>query len=169
MESGHFITGIQDVDEKILLSLPLYNLRKICNLNGYTFKICSTSADLKNKLRIYNNKTDNLISIINRRSSIGVKLYTNEEYQTLKIFNDILLQCNITESNVIDPSELDNMNIINFSIDQWDTEYRLVFELAVPGTFLQQADGLITYFIPSVNELKDFLLNIYYDDLLLHY
>jgi hypothetical protein len=110
-----------------------------------------------------------LISIINRRSSIGVKLYTNEEYQTLKIFNDILLQCNITESNVIDPSELDNMNIINFSIDQWGVEYKLVFELAVPGPFLQQLDGFITYFIPSVNELKDFLLNIYYDDLLLHY
>lgn len=169
MESGYFITGIQDVDEKILLYLPLYNLRKICNLNGYTSKICSTSADLKNKLRIYNNKTDNLINIINRRSNIGIKLYTNEEYQTLKIFNDILLQCNITESDVIDPNDLDNMNIINFSIDQWGTEYKLVFELAVPGTFLQQPAGFITYFIPSVNELKDFLLNIYYDDLLLHY
>ncbi len=84
------LTGNEDTDVKIINSLKLKDLRQICQLNNYAANLCENHIVLKNRIKNVKKIVNRILILVNERIS-GMVLTMNNEYQTFKVFNDLMI------------------------------------------------------------------------------
>lgn len=157
-------TGNPDIDIVILSSLSLTDIRSACQSNKYTATLCKNPI-IKNKLEKAQKKADKILNIINHRE-YGIKLQLNNENQIFDPFLDIMDDLN---SNYYpDYSEKSPLTVLADPISHLDI-----------NQYYDKNKYYVTYYTGDIDapdrttyeltetQIKEFLLIIYYDKLIL--
>jgi hypothetical protein len=182
-----FLTYLYDTDEKILLSLSLNDLKRTCQSNKYSSNLCKNSKLLNYRFKTYNIKIDNLLNYINIRPfdfttqrNYGVILQFNNINQTYKKIRELMDQYNFIDSYKEELEELgeledydetifDKFLIIELSIYILNNKYYFSYTL---GKYYNENDNNSDYSLfTTINEadVRNFLLHLYYDNLLVSF
>lgn len=159
---AQLLTGNEDVDVKIMLSLTLSDIRLICQTSQYASKLCK-AMDLNRKFKTVNKKVDYILSLIDKRE-YGLKLQTEKEFEPFKMFNDIMLQINIIYYKPYSEVTVDqviNDNVIYMDIGHYD-DYFITYHTS------DIDDPYSIAFKATKTQLREFLLHLYYNDLMLN-
>jgi hypothetical protein len=167
------LTGNEDVDVKIINSFNLEDLRRVCQMNQYTANLCENHITLKSRIKQTKQKVEHVLELINSRVS-GVILQPNDETETFQSFHDLMNKINITEpASEDDPNDLhpsiifNDFTVFNITIYKNLKNYKFVYQLGDLDLYgdSMSIDG--TTFDGNENQLKEFLLHIYYNKLIL--
>lgn len=194
-----FLTYLYDTDEKILLSLSLDDLRRTCQSNKYSSNLCKNSKLLNYRFKKYNIKIADLLNYINIRSdaikfsnypfnfttqrNYGVILQFNNVNQTYQKIRELMNQYNFIDNYLEDLKELealeeledydetifDEFLIIELSIFILNNKYYFSYKL---GKNYNENDNTSDYSLfTTINEayVRNFLLHLYYDNLLVSF
>ncbi len=167
------ITGTQDVDVKIFESFDLEDLRKICQVDPSINYLCKTHINLQNRMKNAIKKAEYIISLINNRVS-GIILQPYHETEDFESFHQLMKSCHISEppneddDTDLHPSDIFNdFTVFNFNIYKSGLRYTLFYQLGHLGLYGDQSSIDVTSFYGTEHELKEFLLHLYYNNLVL--
>lgn len=161
------LTGNEDVDVKIINSFNLEDLRRVCQMNQYAANLCENHDILKHRIKQTKQKVEYVLGLINNRIT-GIVLQSNDETEIFQSFHDLMNKINITEPNDLHPSNVYNDYIVfNIKLYKNIKDYSLVYELGELNSYYDYYSHDLTTFYVNENQLKEFLLNIYYNQLIL--
>ena len=164
------LTNNQDTDVVIINSLNLQELRQVCQMNKYAANLCENHIILKNRIKNVKHIVNRVLDLIENRI-MGLTLNMNNEEQTFKDFNDLMVSININdgekEENNENPSSIyNNFIVFNLVIFKYGQSY--IFKYYMGEDLYENEDKDITTFTTyDHNKLKEFLLNIYYNNMIL--
>lgn len=159
------ITKDNEID--IMLSLSLDDLRHYCQLNNHTYQLCKTNRVLNDKLRQINNRIEKMINIVDNRDDNDFYLNTIKEYDKFKVYRELMTQLrfnldyNGEDDDEID-YELDDFMIMTITIKPSKKGYKFNFSLVN----FEEGTGTDVYGFATLNQTKEFLLQLYYNDLI---
>ena len=169
------LTGNTDTDVNIINSLTLQELRLFCRINSYSSDLCQNHIVLKSRMNHVKKKVDHLLNLINTREN-GILLSMNDEYQTFKVFNDLMISIKISDDAQPEDDEQNPSSVLNDHIvytiqlykysQGYIFQYYLGRDLDAMDHFNEDRTIFSTY---HINSLKEFLLNIFYDELILNF
>ena len=164
------LTGHQDTDVVIIDSLNLRELRQVCQMNKYAANLCENHIILKNRIKNVKHIVNRVLDLIEDRI-LGITLNMNNEKQTFKDFNDLMVSINIDdgekEENNENPSSIyNNFIVFNLKIFKYGEIY--IFEYYMGEDIYEiESKNIIVFSTNDNNKLKEFLLNIYYNNMIL--
>jgi hypothetical protein len=164
-------SGITDIDNQILLSLTLDDLRYFCQSNQYINQLCKTNIDLNKKFKMIDDKIDYIFSIITYRDESGIILQPFKIDDRYDTFVTIMLKCHFTFTipGQVDEDDDNNVGVRNYYIQNiWifenDGYYTITSDLT--RYFYGYKESYLMYATKS--QLKEFLLQVYFNNLLLN-
>ena len=155
--------GVNDVDLTIIRNLSLDDMRHFCNANKGNKELCLTDKVLQDKTKLIKQQTDNLIANIHRFTAHGIAIMPYDQTMTFKVFYDITRDM----ENIYPADALDEfVEFFKIFIGE-DDLYHLLFYL-VDDIFMDIIEErYVDEYIATTSELKEFLYQCYYNNLIL--
>lgn len=168
------LTGNEDTDVMIINSLTLKELRNVCQINQYTSDLCANHIDLKSRFKNVKKIVNRIVNLIKNRV-MGVTLNMNDEKEKFKVFNDLMIELGISDDadkedeDEENPSNVFNQHIVfHLEIFKYGQGYILQYYM---GRDLYDNQGFnedkTVFSTFDVNQLQEFLLHLYYNQLIL--
>lgn len=162
------LTQNEDVDVKIINSLNLDDLRNVCSTNQYTSYLCNNHIDLKFKIKNIKDKVDETLKLINK-----TQFFIPTNGQNFGIFHQLLTNMKMAPADeyielLLNSEEIDTYTIYTMIIQKFSfipNLYSIVFTIGETTNSLYKNIETISY-NGSEDEIKEFLLHIYYDEML---
>lgn len=152
-------TRIDDTDIYIMLHLNLDDLRNYCYMNQQASKLCKTNVELKMKINRVKDKVDSIINIVDQKK---YSILTNQEFGVFKpLIKDL------HPSDEYSEMLLDSLNIhdTTFHIDIVKiVNYHIMFFVGYLEDEYYRNEEIIEVEC-NLDQLREFLLHIYYDKL----
>lgn len=160
MERFSTLTGNQDTDMRIILSLGYEDMHHICISDYYTVQLCKNSILLQHRIKQAQNKSSSIIDIAKTRK-YGLNLQMNNEKETFDPFLKILLYIRYYDEHN-NPHRDDEMTV---------QVYKLIISRPNEGrkeyvVTMEHEAGEETYYM-SEKQLTEFLTVCYYNKLIL--
>lgn len=148
------LTGHPDTNLIALSSLPLRNLKQVCQTNQYYNNLCRHDI-IKYKLTMAKGKVETAIKILDNRI---LRLQTTDHLSFIN-YRQLLDYIGLTDINIDDedyyPGMMDNIVIDNITRDKL---YTVLFESSI--------DELSYSYLGTKLQIKDLLLHLYYDNMI---
>lgn len=166
------LTGNDDVDINILLSLNLKDLRYICQTNKYASYLCKNKK-ISNQLIMYQNKSESIIDIIKKRDGFSVYFNTFNVYATLNKYYDIIKDLNLdfiqeySDDQSIDDLLDDPIIYIEISCHKISIDEKYNNQFIITFNTSDAVDPIKMSFMSNEYKFKELLLYFYYNHLLL--
>lgn len=177
------LTGNPDTDANIIMQLSLADRRKLCQTNNYLSNLCKTNEQLKYSLKSANNNVDNFMDILYIRELILLQPTTIN--MTFKNIYDIINNIKITVNyEYIDEDEYLEIirNLMNKYIYLIGIEYNKTSKQYYINIYSHTTQNILNvynmYDPPninnygyevSLNQLHDFLLQLFYNKMILNF
>lgn len=148
-------TGNRDTDIKILLDLNLEDLRHYCQINNYDNQLCR-GPELKRKMKLAMDKVNAVMNFLNRKH-IYLQPVDDDHFEKYwEIINILPGDLESRTSAQALPFTL-NYDVILINITRYNNKYVL--------HFIDIDDEYYNYFSFTKNQIEEFLLHLYYNQL----
>jgi hypothetical protein len=151
-------TGNKDIDVTIITSLNLQDLRRICQIDQYTLKLCKNDIVIKHKINQAEKNVNNTLDTLYKSKQVAIKPKYELNFDDLY---NLLSKLKInSKSNLIDFK-----NRTLHSIRFYYRNDKLLMQIFFPVE-IQGYNHYIALFVPNIDQIQELLMNLYYDDLL---
>lgn len=169
------LTGNEDTDAIIINSLNLQDLRNVCGINKYAADLCQNNIMLKYKIKSIKERVNKIMTLVKKYKDTGI-IIQPYEHMKFKFFNTLMKKINVEQSsesydnyNDRQPDNLNHYFIDNIRITYDTDHYNILYDLTQDRGY----NPFISYdkllFEATDISFKEFLTNLYYDNLILTY
>ena len=150
-------TGNPDTDNSILLSLEYQSVKQFCTTSQYVKQLCHQNVLLKQKIKKANDRANYIIKLNRYRYT----LMFHTENQLFSPIHDIINFLNLIEHDDKNLNQYNDDSLYDlYIIQHLDNIYHIHIET-------KNANDMVFYL--TLNDLKNFLFCLFYNDLILIY
>lgn len=175
--------GSIDNEIEIMLLLSLDDLRSYRQINKHYYQLCKTNKILNNKFIQLDQKINNILEALDSHPIQGLYLNTVKQYDLFGPYKQIMYNLFKTYKQKMNKLNFDsniknyyhiNVNtyeIISINIHKQinqNTQQQFDIYYTIKYNLVDDIDEKTDYFICDLVPLKEFLLQLYYNNLLLN-